>query len=69
MHLYAGLYHACLILGIIGSVASVFLYHYSTVAVQLHFLVTFANRKADKMLCHEALIRPGGMQQRESQCR
>lgn len=62
MHLYAGLYHACLFLGIIGSVASVFLYHYSTVAVQLDVLVTFADRKADEMLCHEALIRPGGRQ-------
>lgn len=69
MHLYTGLYHACLFLGIIGSVASVFLYHYSTVAVQLHVLVTFADRKADEMLCHKALIRPGGRQRRESQCR
>lgn len=69
IYLYTGLYHACLFLGIIGSVASVFLYHYSTVAVELHVLVTFADRKADEMLCHKALIRPGGRQRRESQCR
>lgn len=69
MHLYAELNHACLFLGIISSVASVFLYHYSTVAVQLHFLLTFPDRKADKMLCQEDLIRHGGRHRRESQCR